>query len=158
MHDNRFRSITSYAGVAAAVALSLTACGNTVTASHDWYSFASVTSTFAPPGAGPAGTSTALAITQFNGVLTTSQSSKPVTATLVREECQRPATGEAATPYTCVLFLNAGAKNYVAFGTTFDLYGASYTLKTLTNPAASIIITPLGATPRTVHLRISARR
>ena len=125
----------------------LAACGDPVTANHDWTS----TSRLFTESRVVKGVSETL--TLVDGSLTGGAAA----GTVVREECVRVNDGRQE-PYKCLLCINAGSKVYVAAGETpspVDSQPDEFT--TLTDPARAIDVTVLGATPRSIHLKISAR-
>ena len=125
----------------------LTACGDAVTANHDWQSSSRRTSTTTVVN----GVSQTVIV--FDGILTTGPKGKGVAGTVFREECVGPGnTG----PYKCLMLLNTGSKVYVAAGQVPSPYDFQE-LVTLTDPARAFHITQLAGGTKSSVLQISVR-
>ncbi len=125
----------------------LAACGDPVTANHDWQSISSRTSVTTVVNG------VSQQVLSFDGVLSTGPKATPVAGTVFREECVGPA---GKGPFKCLMLLNAGTKVYVATGQVQDL-NKRQELVTLTNPAQHFLITTLAGGTMSSKLEISAR-
>lgn len=139
-------------GICCGVGAGLTACGDQVTADHDWYSTAAITSE----------TRTVAGVSEqalvLDGPLLTSDTGTAVPGTLVHLECVQFDDHLGHEPYRCLLLLNAGRKVYVAAGQQDDpLRGREpHQLVTLTNPARGLSYTVLGVGTKSAHIKLAA--
>jgi hypothetical protein len=95
----------------ATVAVSLTACGDTVTAARDWYSIASHVGSRTIVGGQP------FLVMDYAGQLETDiYHGSVVPGSRFQEHCSRPDVTGAS--WTCQAIVNTGQRVYVAAGTT----------------------------------------
>ncbi len=134
--------------VLAAAALSLTACGDQVTAARDFYSYAH----YQASQANVAGQLADIIVAE--GPLAADKDGVPAPATLFRERCTRPVAAGAI--YTCVAIVNTGQRIYIARAATLDPI-EPHTLAVIAGPHGSVTITSVGTGMQSHDVKISLR-
>ena len=123
-----------------AVAAGLAACGDPITANHDWKSVSALVTVSERVGGTTVAKGTVLA-----GVLLNAKGQE-VLGTRFKEECVKVTGTGTATNYRCLALLNAGQKVYVAGGMAT---GPFNTLKSVDRAGSpdSMIITKIKQLP-----------
>ena len=148
------RTKLSAAALAVVMGSAMAACGDQITANHDWYSIASITTSQVRSVDGGS-----LQTLTLDGPLLTSNTGRAVPATHFHLGCVQYDDHLGHKPYNCLLLLNAGEKAYVASARQDKVLSSDlpHLFFTLTDPASRLSYTVLGVGTKSVHLKLTAR-